>query len=80
MEKNSCFIIDPRVYGSWVAFAHDFCRDCKYEYSLLGVEEDKRINECSECKDVLDEFYYKKRQPLIVTRNGEGKNIGEPYQ
>ena len=75
MEENERFVIYPATYRTWVGFAHDYCHGCKYEDGSFD-NEDKRIDECSTCKDDQDYYYYRKRdQPILIAKNKEGKNI-----
>jgi hypothetical protein len=69
MENNG-FEIDPRTYRTWVAFAHDFCKGCLYENG-----EEERQENCYNCIPTLDNYYYRERQPLIITKDKDGRNI-----
>ena len=77
MRENNGIIIHPGTYETWVGFAHDFCKGCVYENGSFR-DEDKRIEECSGCKDTQDYYYYRRGdQPIKITQNKEGKNIAK---
>lgn len=78
----SSFKIDPRIYNSWVAFAHDFCKGCIYENGAsLGSDYVKKGKECFTCRDnVLDRQYYRERKPVIVLQDETGKNIAKSIE
>jgi len=41
------------------------------------MNEDKRVKECLSCINSQDHFYRNKNQPIVITRNEEGRNVAE---
>jgi len=78
MEKDNSFIINPRNYETLVGFAHDVCLGCIYNPTSSEMEENDRAKaaqECNECIDNILDKYYKIGNPIVVTKDEDGKNI-----
>jgi hypothetical protein len=80
MQKIYSFTINPRNYETLVGFAHDACLGCIYNPSSSDMEENDRAKaaqECNECIDNILDKYYKIGNPVVVTKDEEGRNIAK---